>query len=172
MTNDRAVTKEEIQALANKLGIQYFETSVKDNVNVKEPFDALVDAMMMPPPEVESGVEEAEPEVELGAEPEVELGVELEVEPGAEPEVKPGAEPELELEAEPEIVLGVEPEIDPGAEPKVESGAEPETEKTPATGPEEGKPVDKKSPAEKPASDDEKVDLSAEQHPRPEKCGC
>ena len=115
MTDEKAVTDEEIQAMADKLGVQYFETSVKDKVNVKEPFDALVDAMLPPPPE-------------------------------PEPEAEPEEEPEAEPEAEP-------------------------AEKPPAKEPEKVKPTDETPPAEKP-SEGEKVDLSAEQHPRQEKCGC
>lgn len=43
LTENRAVTTEEGNEIAESLGIQYFETSAKDNINVKQTFDALVD---------------------------------------------------------------------------------------------------------------------------------
>lgn len=43
LTESRAVTTEEGNEIAESLGIQYFETSAKDNINVKQTFDALVD---------------------------------------------------------------------------------------------------------------------------------
>lgn len=43
LTESRAVSTEEGNELAESLGIQYFETSAKDNINIKHTFDALVD---------------------------------------------------------------------------------------------------------------------------------
>lgn len=43
LMENRAVTTEEGTEIAESLGIQYFETSAKDNINVKQTFDALVD---------------------------------------------------------------------------------------------------------------------------------
>ena len=43
LTESRAVTTEEGNEIAESLGIQYFETSAKDNINIKQTFDALVD---------------------------------------------------------------------------------------------------------------------------------
>ncbi len=43
MTENRAVSTEEGNELAEALGLQYFETSAEDNINVKQTFDALVD---------------------------------------------------------------------------------------------------------------------------------
>lgn len=42
--NQRAVSTEQAEALANQLGLRYLETSAKDNINVKETFDILIDA--------------------------------------------------------------------------------------------------------------------------------
>lgn len=39
----RAVSVEEANEVAESLGVQYFETSAKDNINIKQTFDALVD---------------------------------------------------------------------------------------------------------------------------------
>lgn len=76
LSENRAVSMEEAQELANSLGmIGYIETSVKDNVNVKEAFDKLLDAILgqpepqeedkeatpKPEPEVETADESAEP---------------------------------------------------------------------------------------------------------------
>ena len=43
LTQQRAVTTEQAQELADKLGVKYFETSAKDNINVKEVVEYLVD---------------------------------------------------------------------------------------------------------------------------------
>ncbi len=43
LTEGRAVSTEEGQEIADSLGIQYFETSAKDNINIKQTFEALVD---------------------------------------------------------------------------------------------------------------------------------
>lgn len=43
LTESRAVTTEEGNELAASLGVQYFETSAKENINIKQTFDALVD---------------------------------------------------------------------------------------------------------------------------------
>ena len=43
LSQNRAVTTEEGNEVAESLGIQYFETSAKDNINIKQTFDALVD---------------------------------------------------------------------------------------------------------------------------------
>ena len=43
LTESRAVTTDEGQEIADSLGVQYFETSAKDNINIKQTFDALVD---------------------------------------------------------------------------------------------------------------------------------
>ena len=43
LTESRAITMEEANEIAESLGVQYFETSAKDNINIKQTFDALVD---------------------------------------------------------------------------------------------------------------------------------
>ena len=43
LSESRAVSTEQGNELAESLGIQYFETSAKDNTNIKQTFDALVD---------------------------------------------------------------------------------------------------------------------------------
>ncbi len=43
LTESRAVSPEEGQEIAESLGVQYFETSAKDNINIKQTFEALVD---------------------------------------------------------------------------------------------------------------------------------
>ena len=43
LTESRAVSTEDGNEVAESLGIQYFETSAKDNINIKQTFDALVD---------------------------------------------------------------------------------------------------------------------------------
>ncbi|KAM4594417.1 RAB3D, member RAS oncogene family, a [Fundulus diaphanus] len=43
LEDDRQVPKEDAQRLATELGFQFFEASAKDNVNVKQVFDKLVD---------------------------------------------------------------------------------------------------------------------------------
>ena len=43
MEEDRVVTYERGKQLADQLGLEFFETSAKDNVNVKQVFERLVD---------------------------------------------------------------------------------------------------------------------------------
>ncbi|XP_051982489.1 RAB3D, member RAS oncogene family, a [Xyrauchen texanus] len=43
MEDDRLVATEDGQRLANELGFQFFEASAKDNINVKQVFERLVD---------------------------------------------------------------------------------------------------------------------------------
>ena len=45
LTQQRAVTEEEAQELADQLGVQYFETSAKDNINVKMVIEYIVDVI-------------------------------------------------------------------------------------------------------------------------------
>ncbi|KAM3623874.1 uncharacterized protein V6R79_016587 [Siganus canaliculatus] len=45
LEEDRQVPTEDARKLATDLGFQFFETSAKDNINVKEVFDKLVDAI-------------------------------------------------------------------------------------------------------------------------------
>ncbi|CAF95016.1 unnamed protein product [Tetraodon nigroviridis] len=45
LEEERQVPTEDAQRLATELGFQFFEASAKDNVNVKEVFDSLVDAI-------------------------------------------------------------------------------------------------------------------------------
>ncbi|XP_075899602.1 RAB3D, member RAS oncogene family, a [Nelusetta ayraudi] len=45
LEEDRQVPAEDGQRLATELGFQFFEASAKDNVNVKQVFDSLVDAI-------------------------------------------------------------------------------------------------------------------------------
>ncbi|TRY83055.1 hypothetical protein DNTS_004466 [Danionella cerebrum] len=43
LEDDRLVAREDGQRLANELGFQFFEASAKDNINVKQVFERLVD---------------------------------------------------------------------------------------------------------------------------------
>ncbi|XP_038148359.1 RAB3D, member RAS oncogene family, a [Cyprinodon tularosa] len=43
LEDDRQVPKEDAQRVATELGFQFFEASAKDNINVKQVFDKLVD---------------------------------------------------------------------------------------------------------------------------------
>ena len=43
LTDVRTVTKENAEELAHSLGVKYIETSAKDDINVKQTFDTLVD---------------------------------------------------------------------------------------------------------------------------------
>uniref|UniRef100_A0A8C2Q804 Ras-related protein Rab-3 n=4 Tax=Cyprinidae TaxID=7953 RepID=A0A8C2Q804_CYPCA len=43
LEDDRLVSREDGQRLANELGFQFFEASAKDNINVKQVFERLVD---------------------------------------------------------------------------------------------------------------------------------
>ncbi|XP_067931346.1 ras-related protein Rab-3A-like [Watersipora subatra] len=43
LAEERVVTKERGYQLANQLGLEFFETSAKDNINVSQVFDRLVD---------------------------------------------------------------------------------------------------------------------------------
>ena len=45
LTNSRIITSEQGMDLAQSLGVMYFETSAKDDINVKQTFEALVDAI-------------------------------------------------------------------------------------------------------------------------------
>ena len=45
LTEQRAVKNEEAMELASSVGIKYFETSAKDDTNVSESFQHLVDAI-------------------------------------------------------------------------------------------------------------------------------
>lgn len=42
MTENWAVSREEALEVAESLGVQYFETSAKDNINIEQTFEALV----------------------------------------------------------------------------------------------------------------------------------
>ncbi|CAF0896412.1 unnamed protein product [Rotaria sp. Silwood1] len=46
LEHDRAVTQERGQRLADQLGLEFFETSAKENVNVKVVFERLVDIIL------------------------------------------------------------------------------------------------------------------------------
>lgn len=43
LTENRAISYEQGNELAESLGIKYFETSAKENTNIKQTFEALVD---------------------------------------------------------------------------------------------------------------------------------
>ena len=43
MIDQRAISTEQAHQLATSLGFKYFETSAKDNINVSQTFDSLVD---------------------------------------------------------------------------------------------------------------------------------
>lgn len=43
LASSRVVTQEQATELAQLMGVKYFETSAKDDINVKQTFDALVD---------------------------------------------------------------------------------------------------------------------------------
>lgn len=45
LTEQRVVSNEEAMELASSMGVKYFETSAKDDTNVKESFQYLVDAI-------------------------------------------------------------------------------------------------------------------------------
>ena len=45
LTDSRVVTDEQCRELSQSLGFQYFETSAKDGINVKNTFEYLVDAI-------------------------------------------------------------------------------------------------------------------------------
>ena len=45
LTEQRAVKNEDAMELASSMGIKYFETSAKDDTNVNESFQHLVDAI-------------------------------------------------------------------------------------------------------------------------------
>ncbi len=43
LTESRVITKEQGMELAQSLGIEYFEASAKEDINVKQTFETLVD---------------------------------------------------------------------------------------------------------------------------------
>ena len=43
LTDERVVSQEEAEALAADNNMQYFETSARSNINVQEPFEAIID---------------------------------------------------------------------------------------------------------------------------------
>ena len=45
MEEERAITFEQGKKLADQLGFPFFEASAKDNINVRDAFDKLVDAI-------------------------------------------------------------------------------------------------------------------------------
>ncbi len=45
LSSSRVVSSEQCMELAAQLGVMYFETSAKDDINVNETFEALVDAV-------------------------------------------------------------------------------------------------------------------------------
>ena len=49
LATDRVVTNEEANDFAVTSGIKYFETSAKDNINLKEVFDCIIDANVKEP---------------------------------------------------------------------------------------------------------------------------
>ncbi|CAF0878175.1 unnamed protein product [Rotaria sp. Silwood1] len=46
MANERVVQLEEGKKLADTLGLEFFETSAKENINVKSVFERLVDIIL------------------------------------------------------------------------------------------------------------------------------
>lgn len=80
LSEERAVSEEEAKELANSLGlIGYIETSVKDNTNVTEVFEKLVDVI--------TGQPESEPEEGKSEEPPADSETKPATEEGtAEPE--------------------------------------------------------------------------------------
>ena len=57
LTESRVVTPEQCRELAQSVGMEYFETSVKEDINVKEVIDYIIEALEgpeKPPPETPS----------------------------------------------------------------------------------------------------------------------
>lgn len=46
LMDSRIITTKQHRALAQSLGFKYFETSARDDINVKETFDYIVDAIL------------------------------------------------------------------------------------------------------------------------------
>ena len=46
LTENRIVTSRQCRELAQSLGFRYFESSAKDDINVKQTFDYIVDAIL------------------------------------------------------------------------------------------------------------------------------
>lgn len=108
---DREVTTEEGEELASTLGLQYCETSVKDNIDVVKAFDLLLDSMLEGV-EVENGVEEKGPnkspeETENGEKP-----------PAEEKEEENGVEEKLEESTATEEVMVEKPAEETKEKPK------------------------------------------------------
>lgn len=66
LTETRVVTREQGKELAQSVGMEYFETSVKEDINVKEVIDYIIEALEGPykPPEPEPPEETKSPSPE------------------------------------------------------------------------------------------------------------
>ena len=63
-TEDRVVSTDEANELATELNIKYFETSAKENINIKESIDYLLDIISERTPELlEKSIPAAEPQM-------------------------------------------------------------------------------------------------------------
>ena len=63
-TEDRVVSTDEANELATELNIKYFETSAKENINIKESIDYLLDVISDRMPELlEKSIPAAEPQM-------------------------------------------------------------------------------------------------------------
>ncbi|CAF0858648.1 unnamed protein product [Adineta steineri] len=72
LDQDRAVTQERGQRLADQLGLEFFETSAKENINVKAVFERLVDIIlekMSDAPEDPSGNNTGQANAGYGSQP-------------------------------------------------------------------------------------------------------
>ena len=71
LTGSRVITKEQGEELAQSLGVEYFETSAREDVNVKQTFETLVDLISEKIPEaVEEDLDTVPKDIQLG-QPEV-----------------------------------------------------------------------------------------------------
>ena len=67
LTGSRVITKEQGEELAQSLGVKYFETSTKEDVNVKQTFETLVDLISERFPEaVEEDLDTVPKNIQLG----------------------------------------------------------------------------------------------------------
>ena len=63
-TEDRVVSTDEANELATELNIKYFETSTKENINIKESIDYLLDVISDRMPELlEKNIPAPEPQM-------------------------------------------------------------------------------------------------------------
>ncbi len=104
LTESRVITKEQGMELAQSLGIEYFETSAKDGMNVAEVVDKLIDLIYGKPepkpekkPEVIPTVETEQP-----IEQPIEQPTEKPVKKESTPEKKPDPEKKPNVETIPE----------------------------------------------------------------------